>query len=398
MKKISVLLIASLLGLGCAGVLQAADAPEKKNVLANVDVQLYGYTRLDVAYDTSRVYTGNYAVYVKSEGTYNDDNQLSMTANQTRLGLNLSGPDVAGAKTAGKVEMDFYGLGGAENKGNLMMRLGYFELTWTDLNLSLLAGQAWDIFAPLLPDAVNYPVFEFFGEIGYRHPQLRLSETIKLGEKASLIAKAAASRNMGHAVPANGLDSGTESGFPAVQGSVTFSSPLWTAAPATLCLSGVWSREQYDTNAAAYDPKIYPAWGGAVDVQLPLADGVSCKGSVWKGANIETYMAGVGQGLNLVGQESVESQGGWVELCTGPWAGVKVNAGAAIDTTRYDQIPDVTPASSWRTQNTAIFANAFYNLTANVVLALEVSQLRTIYKQIEQGDAVRTQLACSYNF
>jgi hypothetical protein len=245
---------------------------------------------------------------------------------------------------------------------------------------------------------VNYPVFEYFGEIGYRHPQIRLSETIKLGEKSSIAAKVAASRNMGHTVPVNGLDSGTESGFPAVQGSITFTSPLWTAAPAIFCVSGVWSREQYDTNAAAYDPKIYPAWGGAVDVQLPIMTGVSFKGSVWKGANIETYVAGAGQGLNLVGQEAVESRGGWVELCTGPWAGVKVNAGAAIEMPNYEQVPDVAPASSWRIQNSAIFANAFYNLTSNVVLALEVSQLRTLYKQIEQGDAIRTQLACTYNF
>ena len=106
------------LALGMAASAQGAEAPEKKNVLSSIDVQLYGYTRMDIGYDTSRVFPGNYAVYVKSEGTYNDDNQLSMTANQTRLGLNLSGPEVEGTKTTGKIEMDFYGGGGTENKPN----------------------------------------------------------------------------------------------------------------------------------------------------------------------------------------------------------------------------------------------------------------------------------------
>jgi hypothetical protein len=338
-------------------------------------------------------------VYVKSEGTYNDDNQLNMTANQTRLGLNFSGPDVAEAKAAGKMEMDFYGAGGTENKPNLMLRQAYFELSWLNLNLNMLAGQAWDIFAPLLPDAVNYSVFEYFGEIGYRHPQLRFTETLNIGEKSILCAKVAASRDMGHTIVVNGLDSGTEAAFPHVQGSITFSGPLWTPAPATICLSGVWGREEYDTNAAGLEPKLYPVWGGALDAQVPLADGFSVKGSVWKGANLEDYMGGVGQGINLEGQESVELRGGWLELCTGPWAGTKVNVGAAIEMPRYDQVPTMAAASSsWRIQNTAIFANAIYNLTSNIQVALEISQLRTLYKQIAAGDAVRTQMAFIYNF
>jgi hypothetical protein len=398
--------LAGLLALSTAGMVQGADAPEKKNVLSNVDVQIYGYTRLDIAYDTSRVFPGNYAVYVKSEGTYNDDNQMNMTANQTRLGLNFSGPEVAEAKTTAKIETDFYGGGSAaENKPNLMLRQGYFELTWLNLNLSMLAGQAWDIFAPLLPDAVNYPVYEYFGEIGYRHPQLRFTENINVGEKSVISAKVAASRDMGHTVaPATvngGLDSGTEAATPQVQGSVTFSGPLWTSAPATICLSGVWGREECDMNAGAVNPKIYPVWGAAIDAQLPLAEGFSLKGSVWKGADLEDYMGGVGQGINLAGQESVELRGGWVELCTGPWAGTKVNLGAAIEMPRYDQVPDVAAdalSTSWRIQDSAIFANAIYSLTSNIQVALEISQLRTLYKQIAAGDAVRTQMAFIYNF
>jgi len=398
MKATRWITMACMMGLVCAPSAQAADAPEKKNVLASVDIQIYGYARLDAAFDTSRVFPGNYALNVKSEAGFNDDNQLSITANQSRLGFNLAGPEAAGVKTAGKFEMDFYG-GGAENKSNLMLRQAYLELTWPTANLSRLAGQTWDVFAPGLPDSVNYSVWETMGEIGYRHPQLRLTHTLKMGEKASLATKAALSRNMGHAVSVSGTDSGTDSGRPAFQGSITLTSPLWTPAPAVFTLSGVASQHEYDVNAQNLDSKEYTTWGGSIDIQLPLVSGVVLKGNAWKGADLETYLGQYQQGFNAVGRETVEARGGWVQLGLGPWARTKFNLGASIEQPRYDQIPDVTPvSSSWRIQNSAIYANAIHDVTGNVQAALEVAQLRTLYKQIAAGDAVRVQLAMIYNF
>lgn len=382
-----------MIGLAGVNVAMAADAPEKKSVLSNIDIQVYGYIKLDAIFDTSRVYPGNYAIYVKQEGPYNDDNQLNITANQTRLGLNLSGPEAAGAKTAGKVEMDFYGPGGTENKGLLMMRQAYLELTWTDLNLGLLAGQAWDVFAPMLPDAVNYSVWEGTGEVGYRHPQLRLTGNFKVGEKSSLNAKVALSRNMGHTVTVTSTDSGTDSGMPHVQGSLTFTSPLWTSAPAILCLSGVWGREEYDVNTQNIDFKTYPVWGGAIDVQLPLVDGATLKGSAWKGANLETYIGGLTQGISTTRGESVHTKGGWVCLGLGPMASTKFNLGGTIEMAQWDQIPN-----GWRSQNNAVWGNAIHNLTSNIQVALEIAQIRTQYKNSKEGDAARTQLAFIYNF
>ena len=111
-------------------VLAGADGGDKTAVLSNLTAQLYGYIRLDAAYDTARIFPGNYALWVKSAYlNRSDDAQLDLTANQTRLGLNLTGPEVAGAKSSGKLEFDFYG-GGVENKSNPMMRHAYMELNW----------------------------------------------------------------------------------------------------------------------------------------------------------------------------------------------------------------------------------------------------------------------------
>jgi hypothetical protein len=389
-RLIGGILLATVLGTGAAF---SADAPEKKNVLSTMDVQIYGYTRLDAIFDTSRVFPGNYFLYVKSEPAYNDDNQINLTANQTRLGLNLSGPEFSGGKAGGKLEVDFYGAGGTENKSNLMMRQAYMELLWAEWDVSLLAGQAWDIVSPLMPDTINYCVNEGSGELGYRRPQLRLTKNLALTDKAKLGGKLALTRNLGHTVALTSTDSGTDSGLPAVQAALAFTGPLWGEAPAVLGISGVWGREEYDINAQNVDPKIYPSWGVSVDLQLPIVAGAGLKANVWRGANLETYMGGFGQGINTATGESVHTQGGWVSVGLGPWVSTKFNLGGSIETNQWDQVPN-----GWRFQNSAIFANGIYSLTANIQLALEVAQLRSLYKEAAAGDAVRVQTAFIYNF
>ena len=45
-------------------------------------------------------------------GRNNNDDEFNMTANQTRIGLKITGPDSEDLKLSGLVEVDFYGGGG----------------------------------------------------------------------------------------------------------------------------------------------------------------------------------------------------------------------------------------------------------------------------------------------
>jgi hypothetical protein len=386
-----------LLSLGGAHLAGAADAPEKKNVLAAVDATIYGYVRGDAAFDTSRVFPGNYYLSVKPETTYNDDNQFNLTANQTRLGLNLTGPDFPGIKTDGKVEFDFYG-GGPENKSNVMLRQAYLQWQWADCGIGLLAGQTWDVVSPLYVDTLNYVAGGGEGDMGYRRPQVRLTKGFAVTEKGKVVAKLAAMRTLGRADVISGTETGSDAGKPTGQGSVAFEGPLWTTKPALLGVSGLYGYEEYDLNAGN-DHKELNSWAVSLDVSLPLMENAMLKASVWKGANLETYLGGVGQGVNTVSLESVPVRGGWVTLGVNPWADWKFTAGATIEQTDPNDIPDVTPAAnSWHYQNSSIFLNGTYNVTTNTQLALEVGQLRTLFKQVNPGDALRVQLAFIFNF
>jgi hypothetical protein len=128
-----------------------------KPVWSNLDIQLYGYLKLDSAYDSSRIENGNYAKWVTSESTNDDDAQFNMTANETRLGMLINGPDNGNMKTSGRVEVDFYG-GGDENKSHLMMRHAYLKLDWPKSRFNIIAGQTSDVISPLFPSTVNYSV------------------------------------------------------------------------------------------------------------------------------------------------------------------------------------------------------------------------------------------------
>ena len=92
----------------------AESGPSKKPLWSTLDIQFYGYIKLDAAWDSSGVFPGDYVLYT-DRGREGDD-EFNLTARQTRLGLKIQGPDAGNMKASGVVEADFYGSAGAENK------------------------------------------------------------------------------------------------------------------------------------------------------------------------------------------------------------------------------------------------------------------------------------------
>ena len=139
-------------------LVRAADATEeeKKPVWSTIDVQLYGYIKLDAAYDSSTANPGDFIRWVDLDPLNPHDSQFSMTANQTRVGLKLVGPDEPDRSLlmSGRIEIDFYG-GGSSNKPNPMLRLAYADFHWRKSGWHLIAGQAADVISPLLPSTIN---------------------------------------------------------------------------------------------------------------------------------------------------------------------------------------------------------------------------------------------------
>ena len=318
----------------------AAQAP--KPVWSNLDIQFYGYLKLDAAYDTSRINNGNYAKWVEREDSQDNDNQFSMTANQSRFGMRINGPDDGVINTSGRAEVDFYGGGPAENRAHLMMRHAYMKLDWPENRFNIIAGQTSDVISPLFPSTVNYSVGWWTGNIGYRRPQIRLTKEYGLYTETDLKLEGALARTIGRSNSITETESGEDSGLPSVQARASLSLPLYGPERTTVGVSGHLGEEEYDITTSGQN-KEFTTWSINMDVTQPINKWLSIKGELFTGENLDAYLGGIGQGVitdttRPNHYEEIGSTGGWIAASLQPWDDLRFNVGGGIDDVDSGQI------------------------------------------------------------
>ncbi len=386
-----------------------AKIPEGKYpILSSNQAELYGYVKLDASYDSSDTDTGNFARWVLPNG--DDDEQFNITANQSRLGLKLNGPEYGTAKSNAQIEVDFFE-GGAENKARLMMRHAFLQMQWPDSDFSILAGQTTDVIQPLVPTTLNYPVAWWAGDIGYRRPQLRLTKGFDVSDSSKLTMQVAAARTIGDDTAFGNGDTGEDSGFPSLQGRVAYNFPVWGGRNASFGVSGHWGEEEYDHPGGSED---VDSWSTGIDVQLPIASWLAFSAEAWTGANLDAYLGGVAQGITvesvdggvisrgvnvknfqgaLLSIDEIESTGGWAQLAFGPFDRWSFNLGGSIDDPKNSDLPNGA-----RSRNGSVWGNVLYDWNKSVRLGMELSYWETEYENQDTEDSVRVQGSVIYKF
>ena len=365
----------------------------RRPVLSSLDLEIYGYVKLDASYDTHEMNSGNFALFVLPEGQRTNDDEFNITARQTRLGLRIKGPDVDGMKTSGVVEGDFYGAGGAsENRSTFRMRHAFLQLDWPEQRFSVLAGQTWDVISPLYPNTLNFTINWDAGNIGHRRPQVRLTKHIYLNEAQTvdLTLQGAVSRTIDRASITQ-TDTGADSGQPTVQGRAALTFPLVDGRPATVGAWGHWGREEFDINAAG-DEETLDSWSAGMDVAVPVADWLTLKAEIWTGEALDTYFGNIGQGLDA-GRDALGGCGGWLAAALTPWEKWTFNIGAGVDA-----LDDDSQAVGTRIQNRMVFGNVMYAINEKTTVGLEISHWVTDYERQGNGDALRLQSSLIYKF
>ena len=369
---------------------------EKKNpVWSSLDIQLYGFIKLDAAYDSSRMSFGNYARWVESEASNDNDNEFNMTANETRLGLKISGPEDDGVKTSGVLEIDFFEDSTATNKARIMMRHAYMKIDWPEDRFSIIAGQTWDVISPLNPSTLNYSVQWWAGNIGYRRPQIRLTKSFALTSDIDLTLQGAIARTVGisNSFDTPG-DSGEDAGFPGVQGRASLKFPLLGYKPTVLGVSGHWAKEELD-DASPRKERHFDSWSLNLDLVQPINKWITVKGELFTGENLSAYLGGIGQGINTTTHKEIGSTGGWIAASLGPWDKWRFNVGVSADDVDNS---DVAGNSTLREYNSSIFGNAIYSINKNTQVGFELSQWRTKYAGSGDADSIRAQTSFIYKF
>ncbi len=373
-----------------------ANNPGAFAVWSNLGIQLYGKVKLDASFDTSRTSTGDFARWVNSEDTNHDDGQFNMTANETRLGMKITGPSSDIVKTSGLIEVDFYG-GSAENSPHPRMRHAYMKIEWPRERFSILAGQTWDVIAPLWPTTLNYSVQWWAGNIGFRRPQIRLTKSIRLGDSVDMKLEGALTRTLGDTTGFDPGDTGEDAGYPGVQGRASFTFPLFGGRKTTVGASGHFAGEEYDRDAAGGHSETY-TWSANLDITCPVTDWLTIKGEIFTGQNLDTYVGGIGQGVDVDGGVTeLRSSGGWIAASLGPWDKWRFNLGISGEMIADSDFDSVAGQSA-RTCNSTIFGNVLYQVNKNTTVGLEVSRWYTEYKNLSAGDSIRVQGSLIYSW
>lgn len=144
----------------------------------NFTYKFYGFVRGDLFYNNRANMApvdGNFYLFPLDVKPDPDGKDLNATPNgsfytfTTRLGLDITGPNIGSARTSAKVETDFGGFSASTTM--LRIRQAYVALDWGKSNV--LIGQTWHpLFGSVAPDVLNLSTGAPFQPFN-RSPQIR---------------------------------------------------------------------------------------------------------------------------------------------------------------------------------------------------------------------------------
>ena len=386
-----------LLGFMCGLLLggSAAQADEKPGI----DLKLYGFLKLDGSFDQNPTSHGNFVMWVPQQTTGSNDQQFSMTANETRLGLDLKGKNYQNYAVSGKIEVDLFaslsGVTVAENKSMLQLRHAYFSLERA--HWKLIAGQTWDIIAPLNPATLNYSVLWGGGNIGYRRPQISLWYSHPAGAGANFNFGAGVFRTIGSDLTptltlatgetSDGTDDGTDAAIPSVQGIVEFKRANDQGRVYRVGVSGLYGKLTAETNQG--NSQDYSSWAVVGHAQFSPSPNAGILAEAFRGSNLSSYLGSI---LLSSRTSGLKSTGFWSSAWLNLSPVVKLSVGYSIED------PSDNDVASGRSKNSSVFGNVRYTVVPQATIALELSHWQTDYKGADTAKNLRAQTSFILNF
>lgn len=365
----------------------------------------YGTLWANMVWETQRTNPGDYTLYVLPERPATNE-QFHLDARSTRLGLDVTGPQVPllnSAASGGKVEIDFQRNIDTENRSGLILRHAYVEVKNDEFRL--LAGQTWDVISPLYPGMLMYSVGWGGGNIGYRRAQVRgerywdLSEVTLITVQGSLNTDVVGLAEVGNTTC--GFQ-GDHAGWPVIMGRIAAKlGPRGQGCyPIEIGVSSHVGEQIFDLKAP-WPVEVGAArrtWSLNADVRVPLGPRMGVQGELFMGENLGSFLGGIVQGVDFGSAtfpgstEPIRSRGGWIEVWYDLTTKLHTHVGYSID----DPIDD--DVTCGRTYNAFIFGNLSYDLTQRFLAGIEVSSWKTLWKRQPAGDSVHFDFVAKYSF
>jgi len=317
------------------------------------------------------------------------------TLRQTQLGLDVLGPTIAGARSSGEIQMDFFGgfpiTPYGVTTGLVRLRTAGLRLDWKDT--SFVAGQEAPFFSPLSPTSlvsVADPALSSAGNLWVWTPQVFIEHRMTVSEDSSVTLQGGILDPLSGELPAYSYsrepESGEKSGQPAYAARVA-----WTHGssfgPLSVGAGGYYARQNWGFG------RIVDAWAGTADWSLPLSRQWTLTGEFYRGRAIGGLGAAEGRTVAFTGDlddpetaiHGPNSTGGWTQLKFAPLPKLEFNGAFGEDFTPTPGLQFTTSEEGYQGlpigRNQSVFVNGIYHLRSNLLFSLEYRRLRTAETQ-----------------
>lgn len=291
-------------------------------------VRLSGLVLMNLFRNSGFVDNQDFPTYAAPGSIYERRETFGATLRQSELGLEVFGPQIAGAKSSGQIQFDFGGgfpantLSGV-NTGLVRMRTASVRLDWE--NTSVIAGQDNLFISPLDPTSIAslvIPSLGYSGNLWAWTPQLRVERRFKLSPDQVVSLQGGILDNVtGEPSPSGNRKAlaGESTAQPAYAARAGWTRTI-NGRPLAFGASGYLSRQHWGPTWDA------TGWTAATDWKIPFTSRLELSGELFRGLAAGGIGAGIGQSVvfdanassNPLGSKiefrPLNSVGGWSQL------------------------------------------------------------------------------------
>jgi hypothetical protein len=354
-------------------------------------VRLSGIVLMNLFGNRGTVDNQDVPSYAAPSASYGSNGSFGATLRQSEFGLEVFGPEVAGASTSGSVQFDFSGgfpntLNGV-NYGLVRLRTASMRMDWN--RTSLVAGQDNLFFSPLAPTSfasLSVPAFGYAGNLWGWIPQIRVEHHFNLDDDQEITVQGGILDNVSGEPPYSQFNrlpqAGESSGQPAYAARASWSQTK-KGGPLSVGAGGYYTRQNWGFHRRV------DGWAGMADWSVPIIPRLSFSGEVYRGRAIGGLGGGVGQSVLYSGDprdpatriRGLNSAGGWSQLKFKATDKLEFNGAFGLDNPfarDFSGFPgDLSLYGAALRENQNALVNFILRPRSNLLLSAEYRHLRT---------------------
>ncbi len=304
-------------------------------------IRLSGLVLMDLFMNRGGVLNADLPSLVDVPDPLGRSQSTGFSLRQSQIGLEVFGPQIAGAKTYGELQADFAGGFPSAPNGTVfgIMRLRTATLHFHWPHTSIIAGQDTPFFSALSPTSfatIAEPALAYAGNLWTWIPQIRVEHRVTMSENSTLILQGGILDGLTGEPPlysyGRTAQAGEYSRQPGYAGRVAWSHTLF-GQPMTLGAGAYYSRQNW-----GYGRNLN-GWASTLDWSAPLGKWLDLSGEFYRGQALGGLGGGTYRSALFTSTptdpasrvRALEAVGGWSQLKFHPSSKLEFNAAAGQD-------------------------------------------------------------------